>query len=73
MVTREQALTESEFHHPTATKCHRWRRNGKTKTWVRSPERFEVPIKYGLKEYWYLTDINAEHFHLASECPTGGK
>ena len=31
----------------------RWyllRRNGRTKLWVRSPERWEIPVKYKLKE-----------------------
>ena len=26
--------------------------NGSVKTWKRSPERVEVPLKYGLYEYW---------------------
>lgn len=29
----------------------RARRNGKTRRWVRSPGRFEIPIKMGLKGY----------------------
>lgn len=29
--------------------------NGKVRTWKRSPERIEVPIKYGLYEYGTFT------------------
>jgi len=35
----------------------RWRVNGKPKTWVRTPERVQVPIKHGLGTYDYLTEI----------------
>lgn len=80
MITKEQALTVSEFHYNGCTKetgprggltyqIERWRRNGRTKTWKRSPNRFSVPIKYGLYSYEYLTDENAQYFHAAEECP----
>lgn len=34
----------------------RWRVNGNVKTWKRSPERVQVPIKFGLRSCDYLTE-----------------
>jgi len=34
----------------------RWRVNGKAKTWKRSPERVQVPVKHGLYSYDYITE-----------------
>jgi hypothetical protein len=34
----------------------RWRVNGKVRTWKRNPERIQVPLKYGLKNFDYLTE-----------------
>ncbi len=80
MVTREQALTEREFHVGECTrkigpkggeveKVVRCRRNGKTKTWKTRPDHFKVPVKRGLYECGYLTHDNANGFHVAHECP----
>lgn len=80
MVTKEQALTAHAFHYGECTKqegprggvrvkVESWRRNGQTKTWKREPERFSVPIKFGLKSCAYLTEGNASHFHTAEDCP----
>ena len=41
----------------TALKC---RRNGKTQTWKKSPERFKIPVKYGLYEYFYIDENNCQ-------------
>ena len=75
MVTKDQALTTSEFHynhaHNSDGTCQRWRRNGATKTWVRSPERFRIPVKYGMYGYGAITDLNASEYHTAEECPYG--
>jgi hypothetical protein len=35
-----------------------WRVNGKVKTWKRQPERFQIPVKYGLYVYGYITEKN---------------
>ena len=45
-------------------KWWRARRNGKTKTWVREPGRFEIPVKAGLKAYGRITqdDIGGTNF-----------
>jgi hypothetical protein len=74
VVTKEQALAQRSFHRaiPGYTECRRYRRNGKTKTWKRSPERFQLPViarYYG--PHAYITNENAEHWHLESECPHG--
>jgi len=36
--------------------AQRWRVTGKPKTWKRSPERVQVPVKHGLYDYGYLTE-----------------
>lgn len=75
MITKEQATDSknTEFHssvwHNKDGSCERWRRNGQTKTWKTMTERFILPVKYGLRSYNGITDINAGEFHLASECP----
>ena len=43
-----------------------WRANGKCKTWKRSPERFQLPIKHGLYSYGYITEENAHLFETIS-------
>jgi hypothetical protein len=63
MVTKEQALTCNHFKMGRFN----WRRNGKTKTWKRSPERFQVPIKFGLYTYGYLTEVNAHLYDVAED------
>lgn len=47
----------------------RWRRNGATKTWKTRPNEFRIPIKWGLRTGWYLTQSNQEMFHDADTCP----
>jgi hypothetical protein len=81
MITKEQALTASEFHfrldcavsgvrtNLPPSQPMRWRRNGMTKTWVRSPEKFRIPIKFGLYDYHYIDEKNAYQWHTIEECP----
>lgn len=42
----------------------RWRVNGKVKTWKTDPYRIEVPIKRGLYETDYLSNLNMDEFSL---------
>ena len=77
-MTLTEALTANEFH---TGKCTRrvgprggvtfqqeiWRRNGKTKTWKREPERFSIPVKYGLYHYGYIN--NDTNVHTRESCP----
>jgi hypothetical protein len=83
MVTKEQALTGREFHWVAVGECKRTvgprggiteritkvRANGKCKTWKKDPSRFRLPIMYGMYDYGYIEEWNADCFHLASECP----
>lgn len=50
-------------------KIETWRTNGACKTWKTRPAEFSLPIKYGLRDYSYITERNAGEFHLASDCP----
>ena len=48
----ERALDNSDMELWAQMGNGRWwklRRNGKTQTWKRSPERFRIPVKAGLK------------------------
>jgi hypothetical protein len=45
----------------------RYKVNGKVRTWKRSPDRIEVPVKRGLYEYGTLTLEHAEWFELTEE------
>lgn len=45
------------------------RQSGSIKTWKTRPNDFHMPVKYGLRESWYVDQDNAKDFHLASECP----
>lgn len=38
------------------------RRNGKTQRWVRDPDKFMIPIKFGFKGYGNITDFNSIGF-----------
>lgn len=83
MVTKEQALIADTFHWVGSGQCRRtigprggvtysiieYRRSGKTKTWKTRPHEFRVPIKYGLYESSFITHMNANQYHVATECP----
>jgi hypothetical protein len=63
MITLQDALTVNHFYHVrlrnadgTALRC---RRNGATETWKTRPGQFRVPVKYGLRECFYLDNGNA--------------
>jgi hypothetical protein len=45
----------------------RWKVNGKVKTWKRSPERVQVPVKHGLYDYGYITEDNMQFFTESEE------
>jgi hypothetical protein len=75
MITKEQALWTSAFHedHKPGAKVYRWRRNGVTKTWKTRPTEFRVPVKYGIRSYAYITEVEAGRFHTEDECPDDKK
>lgn len=43
----------------------RCRVNGKVKLWKREPERFELPVKQGLNNFGYVTDLNQNAWVVA--------
>lgn len=63
------------------TRGRHWlcRRNGRTKRWVRDPERFELPLKAGFKTYgtiYLCSEVGIEvgyDFVISDVNPTGGK
>lgn len=80
MITKAQALTAHEFHHGNCTRAigkrgaikesiTRARRNGRTQTWKRTPERWRVPIKMGLYGYADITPERANEWHTPEDCP----
>jgi len=63
MITIEQVKgkTGLYFQHATATYADKKRllqvrQTGKVKTWKTRPGEFKIPVKYGLKESFYITD-----------------
>jgi hypothetical protein len=80
-LTKDEALTVQYLHKPSecvyqvgprggvTRKPVEFRRNGKTKTWKRSPERFAMPVKYGLYAYDTVTEHEAHLVCPASRCP----
>jgi hypothetical protein len=70
MITHTQATaTENNrfYFIGKGGKVKTLRRNGKTQTWKRSPERFRIPVKYGLYEYGNITEENAHLFFLTPD------
>lgn len=80
MVTKEQARHNTQFHYGTCTRTvgkrggirihvERWRKTSMMKTWKTRPADWRIAIKYGLKNHMYMTQSNAQEFHLESKCP----
>jgi hypothetical protein len=90
-LTRDTAITADHFHHsedcaqsvtygprggPRFPRTEEWRRNGATQTWKREPDRYRVPVKYGLRSYGSLTEHDGApygpwHVGTATECDLG--
>jgi len=68
MITLDQAMTSNNFEHCTLKNLDktpvRCRRNGKTQTWKRQPERFKIPVKHGLYDFFYITNDNANQWNI---------
>lgn len=64
MITLNDALAAREFWHMTKTNADgtplRCRRNGATKTWKREPGKFLIPVKHGLKYYFYIDNFDGD-------------
>jgi hypothetical protein len=57
----------STFYHRTAKYKDGYtpiqvRRNGRTKRWKTRPKEFQIPVKYGLKECFYIDQRNAHEW-----------
>lgn len=57
-----QTLYHMQFVNADGS-AQRWRVSGKPKTWVRNPEKVQVPIKHGMYDNDYLTEND---LHLVS-------
>jgi hypothetical protein len=67
MITKEQAMAlkyRTELYHRKLTRADgepvRCRVNGKCQTWKTRPNDFRLPVKYGLKQCFYITPDNAK-------------
>ena len=72
MITKEIAtkLTHRTILHHVKVKNAdgtpaRCRVNGQCQTWKTRPTEFRLPVKYGLKDCFYLTLSNANDWELA--------
>lgn len=78
-ITLTQAIQEDEFHtvgpdtrvhrNKSGQRCYIWRRNGQTKTWVRRPDKFQVPVKFGMYDHSYITNYDAASVYTKADCP----
>lgn len=64
MVTKEQAMTKRDFAHVSAKNADgktpvRCRATGKCKIWRSRPAEFRLPVKYGLRQSFYIDQKNA--------------
>ena len=73
-ITRENVETLHRgqiLHHVTVLNADktplRARVNGKVKLWKTSPEEFRVPMKYGIKTCFYITDLNAKDWIIPED------
>ena len=57
------------FHHVSEKNADdtplRCRSNGACKTWKTRPNDFRLPVKYGLKQCFYITPSNADQWEKA--------
>lgn len=80
MITRDQAMNNHDFHAEGGciltygergsqkVKVERWRKNGKTRTKLRAPEFYEVPIKHGMYNYSVIRDGDEGDWHVPEDC-----
>lgn len=69
MVTKAQTQTAKRFVsvalRPDGNPQWRCRANGKCKIWKTRPHEFRLPVKYGLRECFYITNDNAHQWNVA--------
>ena len=71
MITKRQAVNahyRDEFHHLTEKNADgtpaRCRVNGACKTWKTRPTEFQLPVKHGLRDCFYITQDNADEWRI---------
>ena len=71
MITKQQATQlayRTIFHHTTYKNADgtpvRCRVNGQCKVWKTRPTEFRLPVKYGLRDCFYITQDNAKEWGL---------
>lgn len=68
-VTFESVESTREFWNRTARNSDgsplRCRANGRVKTWKTRPNEFRLPVKYGLRECFYITEATAYQWTIA--------
>ena len=69
--TAESLYRGQILHHTTALTADktpvRARVNGKVKFWKTFPDEFRIPMKYGLKTYFYITELNAQDWIIPED------
>ena len=88
MCSRDDDPTQHDIHHLSqscadncrefhicVTHCQRWCRNGRTQRWKRNPERYSIPVKFGLYDYARIVNgISYDVYcveHDAHDCTIG--
>lgn len=73
MITKEQCLaamhSQYVYHLPSGRK---WRVSGRCKVWVRTPESFRLPIKWGLYNSGTITETNCSEFSWSPKGANNG-
>jgi len=68
LVTKENQEGVQMFYHISCKNKDktqlRARRNGKTKTWKTRPNDFRIPVKYGLRDCFYITQYNCHEWTI---------
>lgn len=69
MLTKDQAMTHRGTLYHVSLKDSRGaplqcRTNGACKTWVTRPSEFKLPVKYGMYQYFYITQDSANEWSL---------
>jgi hypothetical protein len=72
MITKQDAMTHMEFWHITRTNADgtpmRVRKNGSCKTWKTRPDEFKLPVKYGIKDCFYIAHTRGDIDNTAEWC-----
>lgn len=65
-VTRGQTLYSSIYQNADGTPL-RARVNGRLRTWKREPNHYELPVKQGLRNCFYITPESAPYWFVSEE------